>query len=95
MNRRLIANITGWVAIFCSVAFWAWMEIFPHLSPRQRGVWMRLDPGVSNVWPALWLAGLFLVVLSAMVGSRRWFFAAIVPVLSCAAAVIVITKAHP
>jgi hypothetical protein len=95
MNRRLIANITGWLGILCSLAYWAWVAVFPHLSAQQRTSWMRLDLGVSNVWPALWLAGFFLAIVSALIGSRRWIFAAIVPVLSCAAAVMFLSKVHP
>jgi hypothetical protein len=95
MNRKLIANLIGWLGIICSLAFWVWFLILPHLSFHQRGVWMRLDLGVSDVWPALWMAGFFLPIISAIIGSRRWIFAVVVPVLSCAAAVVVLSKVHP
>jgi len=95
MTRRLMANLTGWLGIICSLAFWVWLCIVTHLPFHQRSAWMRFDLGVSSVWPALWLAGFFLAFLSAMIGSRRWLFAAIVPVLSCGAAVILLSKVHP
>jgi len=95
MNRRLVANITGWLGLLCSLTYWAWLAILPHLPLHQRTQWMRFDLGVSNLWPALWLAGFFLALLSALVGSKRWIFAAIVPVVSCAAAVMVLSKVHP
>ncbi len=94
MSRRLIANLIGWLGIICSLAFWVWVWILPHLSLHQREVWMRFDLGVSNVWPALWLAGFLLPFASAIIGSRRWIFAAIVPVVSCAAAVICLSRIH-
>jgi hypothetical protein len=95
MNRRLIANIIGWLGILCSLAFWVWIPIFAHLPMHQRGAWMRLGLGVSNVWPALWLAGFLLPLVAAAIGSRRWIFAAALPVISCAAAVLVLSRIHP
>jgi hypothetical protein len=95
MIRRIIANGIGWLGIACSLAFWVWMGIFPHLPFRQRSAWMRLDPGVSVVWPALWLAGFFLPIVAAFIGSKRWIFAVILPVVSCAAAVMVLSRIHP
>ncbi len=94
MTRRLIANFIGWLAIICSLAFWVWDLILPHLSFHQREAWMRYDLGVSSLWPALWLAGFLLAVVAALIGSRRWIFAAAVAVVSCLAAVIHLASAH-
>jgi energy-converting hydrogenase Eha subunit A len=94
MNRRLIANIIGWLAIACSTAFWVWEFILPHLPFQQREVGMRYDLGVSTLWPALWLAGFLLAFVAAVIGSKRWIFAAIVPIVSCLAAIIHLTGAH-
>lgn len=94
MSRRLIANIIGWLGILCSLAFWGWILIFSHLPVHQRGAWMRFDLGVSNVWPALWVAGFLLPMLAAVIGSKRWIFAAAVPVISCAAAVMILSRIH-
>ncbi|MGB7264450.1 MAG: hypothetical protein WBC92_02995 [Terracidiphilus sp.] len=94
MNRRLIANLIGWLGIACSLAFWVWDAICVNLPFHLRGTWMRLDLGVSNVWPALWLAGLLLFLVAAVLGSKRWVFATIVPIASCAAAIIYSSRAH-
>ena len=95
MSRRLIANTIGWLGIVCSLAFWGWIAIFAHLPMHQRGAWMRFDLGVSNVWPALWIAGFLLPLVAAAIGSRRWIFAAALPIVSCTAAVMVLSRIHP
>jgi len=95
MNRKLIANIIGWAGIACSLAFWAWLGVFAKLSFHQRGDWMNLELGVSNVWPVLWLAGLLLLLIAALIGSKKWVFAAFVPVVSCAAAMLFFSKFQP
>jgi hypothetical protein len=56
---------------------------------------MRLDLGVSNLWPALWLAGFLLPFVAAAIGSKRWILAAVVPAISCAAAVNNLSSIHP
>lgn len=95
MNRRSIANIFGWLGIVCSLAYWGWAWIFVHLPFHQRGAWMRFDLGVSNLWPALWLAGFLLSFVAAAIGSKRWILAAAVPAISCAVAVIHLSSIHP
>ncbi len=94
MTRKLIANGLGWLGIACSLAFWVWICVFAKLPFHQRGAWMRLDLGVSNVWPTLWIVAVLLSFFAAVLGSRRWFFAAILPIISCAAAVILLSRAH-
>lgn len=56
---------------------------------------MNLELGVSNVWPVLWLAGLLLLLIAALIGSKKWVFAAFVPVVSCAAAMLFFSKFQP
>ncbi len=87
MTRRRIANGISWLGIACSLAFWAWIGIFPHLPFHQRGAWMRLSLGVSDVWPGFWLMGIVLPLAATVLGSWRWMFAALVPIVSCAAAI--------
>jgi hypothetical protein len=94
MTRKSIANLVGCLGIACSLAFWIWDAILLHLSFHQREVWMRLDLGTSNLWPALWLAGFLLALVATAIGSRRWILAAVLPVLSCAAAVILLSRIH-
>lgn len=95
MTRKIVANGLGSLGIVCSLAFWMWYFVFANLSFHQREAWMRHDLGVSNLWPALWVAGLLLPIVAAVVGSRRWFFAAILPVVSCAAAIVFVSRVHP
>lgn len=94
MNRRLISNALGWLGLACSLAFWVWIGIFARLSFAQHGNWQRFEFGVSNLWPALWLAGLLLLLVAAVLGSKKWVLAAFVPVISCAAAIIYYSKFH-
>jgi hypothetical protein len=87
MNHKRIANGIGWLGVACSLAFWVWVPIYAVLPFHQRGDWMKLGLGESNIWPALWLTGFLLSFVAAIVGSRKWAFAAFVPVISCAAAI--------
>jgi len=95
MNRKLVANAIGCFGIACSLAYWVWLCIFAALPLNRREYWMKLDLGVSYIWPALWAAGLLLPLIAAAIGARRWVLAAIVPIVSCAAAIILLSHVHP
>jgi hypothetical protein len=88
MNRRTTAIIIGCLGIACSLSFWAWVAIFAMLPFRQRGAWLSFGLGVSPLWPALWVLGLLLPLVAALISSKRWILAAVVPIISCAAAVL-------
>jgi hypothetical protein len=92
MNRKTIAIIVGCLGIVCSLSFWAWAVIYAMLSFHQRGALLSLSLGKSNLWPVLWALGFLLPLVAAFLWSKRWIYAAILPIVSCAAAVLLAAR---
>lgn len=85
MNRRLISNSIGCLSIACSLGLWVLVCI-----GRVIGHFPLLPDLPFNGWVLIWAAGLLLALAAAALGSRRWAFAAILPVISFIAAFVIV-----
>ena len=84
MIRKLISNSIGCLSIACSLGFWILVGV-----GRMIGHFPVLFDLPFNEWVLIWAAGLLLALAAAALGSRRWAFAAILPVISFIAAFVI------
>ena len=88
MNRRAIAFVLGLASIACSSAVWV-AVLLRHLP----------DPVFWNLSAArsllLWGLGIFLAVAAAWIGSRKWAWAALLPVGSVVLYFVLINSLEP
>jgi hypothetical protein len=91
MIQRKIANALGYASIFCSLAFWIWIALFLFTPLNRSDAWLELGAGSDAfvLWTTMWIAGLLLALIAAVVGSRRWAFVSVLPLLSFALAALV------
>ena len=87
MNRYSSAKIIGFVAILCSLTFW--VEVAVTTIIGHTPFW--LDVGFKG-WFVGWALGVLLALLAAWLGSRRWAFVILLPVISFFVAVTNISK---
>lgn len=88
MNRKAISNGAGCLSIACSLAFWTWAALFLFTPLNRSQAWLSLGTATGSpyVWLSLWIVGLVLAVLAAVLGSRKWIAAAVLALASFAAA---------
>jgi hypothetical protein len=90
MGRRTIANGIGCLSVACSLAFWAWAALLFFTPLNRSEAWLSLGvgTGASYFWLTMWIAGLLLAIIAAVLGSRWWISAAILAVASFAAVIV-------
>ena len=75
----------GCLSIACSLGLWVLVcigRVIGHFP---------MHPDLSfNGWMLIWAAGLLLALVAAILGSRRWAFAAILPIVSFFAAIVIV-----
>ena len=76
MKKKLLSNILGYTSLVCSLSCWVWLgySAIAHV-PQE------IDLSL-NSWAVIWVIGLILALVAALLGSKRWFWAAILPVLT-------------
>jgi hypothetical protein len=88
--RTAIANVIGCIGIACSFAFW--IEACVSKVVGHTPVW--LDMGLDG-WVWGWALGIVLALTAAVLGPRRWAFAALLPIVSFLVFIVLVGLSPP
>ncbi len=77
MNKRAWSITLGSVSLFCSTCFW--LELALRLFFHFSGLNLR-----ANIVFTVWIVALGLALVAALIGSKRWILAAVVPIANFA-----------
>lgn len=91
-NRKAMANALGWLSIILSLTFWLLLCFGGAKDHFAREHFMQGMKALFHVWEPAWLLGLLLAITAAIVGSRRWAFATLLPAVSFLASVVVLAS---
>lgn len=83
MKTKAISNVLGMLGVFSCLIFWLLLAFKANLDRISFG--SRL-PWFS--WFVLWGVGLVLLLIAGALGSKRWFIAALLPVVSSLVAIV-------
>ncbi len=84
-SRRTISKLIGCLSLVCSLGFWVLVCV-----GQVMGHFPVLPDLPFSGWVLIWTAGLLLALIAAALGSRRWAFAALLPVISLFAAIVIV-----
>jgi fatty acid desaturase len=85
---KLLSNVLGYMSVFGSLT--VVMEIALNAIPHFR----RIDLPLTTL-AVIWLVAFLLAIAAALLGSRRWAFAALLPVLMFILALAVVYLNEP
>lgn len=77
ISRRAIGNTIGILSLTCSLAFWVLFFVGRIIGHYPAGLDMPF-----NCWALAWALGFLFALTAALLGSRWWAFASILPVVS-------------
>jgi len=90
MNQsKNVANGVGVASLACSLSFWLLLPL-SYIPGFPKYIDLPL-----NYWAAIWLLGIILALTAAALGSRRWAFAAFVPVVTFFLLIVFINLREP
>lgn len=82
VKRKQIASVIGSVGLFCSLVFWLLLCMGNATGHFDRERLMKGLDALFLVWVWIWPVSLLLALVAAGMGSRRWYFATLLPVFS-------------
>ena len=77
MSRGILGNLIGCLSISCSLLFWVLL-----VCERFIGHFPLLPDLNFNGWVVIWAFGLLFALVATALGSKRWLFAAMLPVIT-------------
>lgn len=86
---RTKRSIFGYASLTCSLAFWVLLAL--HLIP---GFPRRIDLPFGG-WVAIWVVAIVLALVASVRSSRRWAWAALLPVMNFVMILISIGISEP
>jgi len=83
--KSKLANTFGYVSVLCSVSFWVLLVL-----DRIPGFPMKGIDLSANYWAAIWGVAVLLALVAAAIGSRRWAWAALIPIANIALLIVLV-----
>jgi len=81
--KNAIGNLVGVLSLLGSVSFWILLGMSTFLNLH------KVDLAVTQ-WAAIWISAIALALFAARIGSKRWAYAALLPVINFLFAILVI-----
>jgi hypothetical protein len=91
-NRKALANALGWLSMTLSLAFWLLLCFGGAKGHFAREHFMQGMKMLFYVWEPIWVLGFLLAMTAAIIGSRRWAFATLLPAASFLVSVVVLAS---
>jgi len=85
ITHQTSGNMIGIGSLICSLAFWAFVAIGQLMGHFPAGFDMPFKG-----WLLVWAMGVLLAIIAAVLGSRWWAVAVILPIASCIVAIHVV-----
>jgi hypothetical protein len=92
IQRKTIANVIGCVSLVLSLGFWLLLCYGSAREHFAREHFMQGMKILFHVWEPVWVLGFVLSLAAAVVGSRRWLLATLLPIISFLVSVVVLAS---
>jgi hypothetical protein len=82
-TKSAIGNLVGSLSVLGSISFWILFVLRTFLGLH------KIDPTIGQ-FAAIWIGAVVLALLASLIGSKRWAYAALLPLVNFLFAILVI-----